>query len=281
MKELIYLDSSFLHSFIAQIYGGLPSTVTNEMQESRTQTHTDTRQQETVSELHGSLNVAIAKMDAKITPKETRGESISLAQLEVGKEIISKQLHDNAVDELIEHLRKNDLLVDSPELFEVNKYILYRSSFKVVDFEYLKIFTRKEFSQLLGLNKQLNNKMQPGNQKIIIDNLGKILDFFSAIMPSDLFIKQDGMLSPLKREFLRIQPKELLFKYSEETKVCLLGKVTKRIDNVAIQDEFELKSLLSFSDLMMRLASGLMAQFEVVYEGEFIVSPIAIFFESI
>lgn len=281
MKEFIYLDASFLHSFIAQIYGGLPSTFTNETQESRTQTHIDTKQEEILSELHGSLNVAIAKMDAKITPKETRGESISLAQLDVGKEIISKQLHDNAVDELIEHLRENNLLIDYPDTIELNKYILYRSSFKIIDIEYLKLLTRKDFNHLLGLNKQSGKSGNKQTGAVSINDIGKILDFFSAIMPSDIFIKQDGILSPLKKEYLRVQPKELLFKYSENTKVCLLGKVTKEIDSAALLQDFEFTSFLSISDMMMGLASGLMAQFEVIKRGDYIVSPIAIFFESI
>lgn len=280
MKEFIYLDSSFLHSFIAQIYGGLPSTVTNETQESRTQTHTDTIQTEMASELHGSLNAVIAKMDSKINPKETRGESISLAQLDVGKEIISKQLHDNAVDELIEYLRKHNLLIISPDSFQINSYILYSSTFKVIDMEYLRAFTRREFGQLLRLNK----KKQASNQQnlnIPIDMIGKILDFFSTILPSDIFIKQERVLSPLKKEYLRIQPKELLFKYSEQTTVSLLGRITRQIDSTAMQSDFEFTSLLSISDMMTELANGLMTQFEVVEEGEYIVSPIAIFFESI
>ena len=286
MKEFVYLDSSFLHSFIAQIYGGLPSNVTNETQESRTETHTDSKQKEILSEIQGSINAVIANMGTKITPKETRAESLSLAQLEVGKEIISKQLHDNAVDELIEHLRENDLLIDSRAEINLNKYVLYRSPFKIIDLEYLKIFTRKEFSKLLGLNKlniHSGNK-QSGNDQhggISIDQIGKILDLFSEIMPSDIFIKQDEILSPLKKEYLRVQPKELLFKYSDKTNICLLGKVTKEIDSSIKLEDFQFTNLLSISDIMMGLASGLMAQFEVINVGDYIVSPIAIFFESI
>lgn len=281
MKEFVYLDSTFLHSFIAQIYGGLPSNVTNETQESRTETQTDSKQKEILSEIQGSINAVVANMGAKITPKETRGESLSLAQLEVGKEIISKQLHDNAVDELIEHLREIDLLIDSPTKVNIDKYILYRSPFKIIDLEYLKIFTKKEFSQLLGLNKQNKHSGNNHHGGMSIDQIGKILDFFSEIMPSDIFIKQDGLLSPLKKEYLRVQPKELLFKYSDKTNICLLGKVTKEIDSSVILGDFQFKSLLSISDMMMGMASGLMAQFEVINMGDYIVSPIAIFFESI
>jgi hypothetical protein len=281
MKEFIYLDSSFLHSFIAQIYGGLPSSITNETQESRTETQADSRHIETAYESTGSLNAVFAKLESKISPKESTDTSVSLSQFDVGKEIISKQIHDNAVDDLISHLREKDLLVENSTNIEVNKYVLYRSSFKIIDLEFLKIFMTKDAQKLMGLTGPSTGGKPRKPQNNSINEFSNMIDMLSKVLPSDILIKQNKMLSPLRREYLRIQPTDLLFKYSVDSELCLLGKVCRKLEGGGMPNDFEFTNILSFSDMVLAMAGGMLNEFGLIDDGDYVVSPIAIFFESI
>lgn len=277
MKEFIYLDTSFLHSFIAQIFGGLPTNITNETQESRTETKSETAHQEKIAELQSNLNAMIAKVGSKVTPRKGSSQQFSLAQLDVGKEIISKQLHDNSINDLIDYLRKENLLTERVEEAQLSKYILIKSNYNIVDINQLKILTKKEFHSILGFTNK-NGKNQ--NSRFNPSDLTKIFDFLTHILPSEIFIKQGKFLSPLKIDFIREQSKELIFKHSQESEVSLLGKVTRKFKD-EIDGSDDVGSIFEINNIISSASSKFLTEFGVLYDDDYIVTPIAIFFESI
>lgn len=280
MKDFVYLDTSFLHSYLAQLNGGLLSNISRETQESRTETHTDTRNEKDGIGVHGGVRSLIT-FGVKFDSESGGNESLSLAQLEAGKEIMSLQMHDNAVDDLVIHLKEKKLLIEDPYSIEINKYVLLTSEFKVIDLDYLKKILTKDTLQLLnrveGVNKGKNKQGNLGG----LGDFEKIIDFLSTILPSNLYIKQGPILCPLKNEYLRTQPKEILFKYGNSAKITMLGKVTRELDGPTSLDGFEFSSILSISDMMFGMTDFFMSQFGMGDRGEFIVSPVATFFESI
>jgi hypothetical protein len=146
MKDFIYLDTSYLNSFLAQLNGGVVSNISKETQQSRTTTSTHTNTKERTTEFQAGIR-SFATAGVRWAPKTGKNVSIALAQLDAGREIISLQMHDNAVDDLVLHLKKGDLLIEDSKLIELNKYILIKSSFKLIDFDFLKNMTTKEFTQ--------------------------------------------------------------------------------------------------------------------------------------
>lgn len=276
MKEFVYLDTSYLHSFIAQIYGGLPANTTNETQESRSQTKSDSTTEEETSEINGDLNLLFARAGTKIIPRQGNSESFSLSQLDAGKEIISKQLHDNAIDDLVEHLEKKELFSD-PLSIEVNKFVLLKEPFKIVDIDYLKTVMDKQYHSILGINK---GKQNQNNNKFNPNEMMKIFNFLSTILPSDFFIKQGKFLSPLKHEHIREKSKEMIFKYGEESEICVLGKITKKFDFANKDFDSTVEDFFSMNTVISGAVDEFLNQVQIAKRGDFVVSPIAIFFES-
>lgn len=136
MKELVYLDTSILHSFLAQTNSGLPVTVDAEYQESSTTSSQSLHSKEMAQSMAlegstGFVNVGIikspsGKFNFGQTKKETEQQGVALTQLEAGREIISKKLHDNALMEFekyLEETSKLHILQCNQENIEIGKYV--------------------------------------------------------------------------------------------------------------------------------------------------------------
>lgn len=324
MKEIIYLDTSYLNSFIAQMNQGLPTSTTNEFQESETSTSTKGKTSEFTNTFNaeaktGGINLGgvfespAAKLGYILARRRGTNNSISLAQSDTGKEIIVKQLHDNALLLLEEHLIQQNLLVDvSPtDSADIGKYIKIKAPFKIMDLEYFKhiigpeltsimsAFTPQNHEQQALLQKEINKinssdkaphrkkknveklkkESQSAKQAEIIDNLRLALDFCSLALPSSSFFKQGNFVAPLKTGFLRETSKEILFKYGKENQILeavIIGKVTRKFDSNLNNEALGFMDFLNSFNSQMEL---LMTQIDLINFGDYIVSPIAIYFE--
>ncbi|PDO11561.1 MAG: hypothetical protein BLM47_00010 [Candidatus Reconcilbacillus cellulovorans] len=206
-------------------------------------------------------------------------EGFSLTQFEAGKEIMSKQLHDNALDVLIDYLKENELLCITPSI-EIEKFVLCKSTFKIVDLEYLENITKREFHDILGFDKKEVNKVKRVN--FSINEFTKILKFTSEILPSRTFIKQENFILPLKKEYLREQPKEIIFKYNEKSEVNMLGRVTRKI-NIACETNpvsENVENFFSVTTIISEVINMFLESSGIIKNGDYVVSPVAIFFES-
>lgn len=307
MKEIIYLNTDFIHSFMAQKFSGLPLNNTKEQSQQDSQTSSDTTKNASTHEAQGEVNsgsikvpfivaAPSGKVSYKYNNQRQSEETVSLTQIDAGKEIISKQLHDNALDDFEAHLNENSKLnvisIDGNGEEYIGEYVKIVSTFTLFDLDHLKSLTAPEIMRemmLLGddviaeknrkghvVGKKLDAKVEYG-----IKSFDVILRYLSSILPTQLFLKQGKFISPLKSDFLRESSKELNFKYGEncEIEVTVLGRVTKLFDsfNAAIFEEgAQLKELTSAIDTVTDVV---LSQVKSIKKGDLIISPVAIYFE--
>lgn len=301
MKEIIYLNTNFIHSFIAQTHKGLPTSLVAENLQQDTRTNSDvvtkdSQHEGRVQANTGSLNIPFVgtspngNASYKRTVQSNVSESIHLSQIDAGKEIISKQLHDNALYDFEEYLMQNELLKivemgledRSPYLGE---FIKTTSSFKVIDIEYISKITNKEimknffktFTEADGSNRkkgQIDHSAEQG-----LKALDLLINYISLILPTKLYLSQDGFISPLKEEYLRESSSELNFKYSSNSRmeVTVLGRATRVFDSFS-SDIFsgEFKEL---SSVILVMTEQIYGQLNILQKGDIVVSPVAIYFE--
>ena len=280
MKDFVYLDTSFLHSFLAQEKGGLVSSISKENQQSRTETKTDTQSNDNIDEIQAGIK-AIFSLFAKVGTKYGETESYSLSQLDAGKEIISMQMHDNAVDDLLKSLIDKGALVTTTASLEVDKYMLIKSKFKLIDLDFIQnILGSKEFEGAMKKSVASGKSGGKANQVPGFSDFGKMLKVMSSLLPSTVYIKQGKVLCPLRAENLRVSPKEILFNYSNDVEITVLGKVSRRMGTNRDLDNIQFESVLSLSDMMSGTTDMMAATMGLSNEGDFIVIPIAAFFES-
>jgi hypothetical protein len=320
MKELIYLDTNFLHSFVAQLQDGLPVNVSYETLEEIRDEKELQEGEKSGAFIEGGIKLGeleiplifkspTGQLKARLQPGLFSSEKINLSQLESGKEIISKQIHDNALNHFEKYLDENKLLFNSLENEPIGKVVKCKSNFKIVDIQYLKniIQTDKliefmfmqQYKKLEILKEQVKN--MPSSKEKNIQNAkiktveGKIneqkeslkeqfsfvknaLEYLTGILPTESFILMENLIAPLKNEFLREKSNELMFKYGGEEsnlQITLIGKVTNKINKVELPDFSGEDALIRIHEII----NAILYPIGVIKQGDFVVSPIAIYFE--
>ncbi|PEB51066.1 hypothetical protein CON65_09985 [Bacillus pseudomycoides] len=272
MKELVYLDKDFVHSFIAQINHELIGAKSKEIQEHR--------------------------MEAK---ENTLGQQY------------------NALNQFEDYLLKNSSLVnfnEQKDSEEVNpgSYIKFTSSFQPINFDVVQKMINDKFIKFLfnkleeAKNVEVQNILEQtltleqrtvflnelektyenmvSVQKNKIHSVKDMLVYIKEAIPFSSFIKMDNCLIPVKECYLSESIGELAFKYgSEDTSVeiTLIGKITKKINKKEIH-------ALDYSNLVdkqpneilnkfLGFPTNLLGGFGVVTANNYIISPVAMYFE--
>ncbi|HFK1720375.1 MULTISPECIES: DUF6414 family protein [Bacillus cereus group] len=279
MKELIYLDKNFLHSFIAQTNDGLITSKNSEFQEQRTETHQESKgaQARGYFEVQGDtgkfdipfvIKSPSAKATLRLAPGENHSESFTIADLEAGKEIISTQLHDNALNDFEKHFEEKGLIKVIENSFSTptlppGTYIKTTSSFTAMNFEVIEKIVGEKFLEIsqLGFKEQKDksiqeieneNNIKPAQKKAAIKAINEqfekiqeaqsspikqikiMLEYINQTVPANAFLKMGKIFIPLKQDFLRESIDELTFKYGQNNpsiKATLIGKITRKISH--------------------------------------------------
>lgn len=309
LKEIIYLNTDFINSFMAQKYKGLPHSNTTEQTQQDTQTSLDSTKKAGTNEIQGeakSGNIDIpfiisspsAKLTYKYNGNKQYEETVSLTQTDAGKEIISKQLHDNALDDFEEYLIENELLhvITNTTKGEdqMGKYIKITSDFSLFDLDYIKNITNPEYmreiirlttdnppigNQNKGNNKGNHKKIDPIEKGILLMDV--ILKYLSTILPTQLYLKQGDYMAPLRSDYLRESSKELNFKYGEGSgiQVTLIGRVTKIFESFETNLFEEEGNFAELSSGIHGVVELILGEMKSIKKGDAIVSPVAIYFE--
>lgn len=319
MKELIYLDTEYVHSFIAQTEDGLPVTTDLERTEELQESNEKETSSGTESKLEGKFKLGeleiplifkspTGELIANIKPTNNARDAVSLTQLESGKEIISKQLHDNALEKFEDYLDKNGRLHSNISIAGEGDFIKIISNFSIIDFKYLKeIFSPEKILNFIffDFDTQIENAKQQmakmeGKQKTAIrmhiekqereteklkkeqqqtfEFLNEALDYLVDVLPSNAFLLAKGMIVPLKPDFLRESSKDLTFKYGASepnAKISIVGKVTRIIEDVSLPDFQGQYDFLKVGEIVNYLLNSI----GVLSKGDYLISPIAIYFE--
>ncbi|MFD0717273.1 hypothetical protein [Paenibacillus sp. GCM10027626] len=306
MKEIIYLNTSMIHSFMAQNLGGLPINMTQEQSQQESQTSNDATKKSSTHDLQAEVksgNVQVPFLASspsgstqyRYLNARAIEESISITQVDAGKEIISKQLHDNALNEFIEYLESESKLnkFHSTEGNAVpfGEYVLIKGSFSLFDLEIIRTHFEpsilKEIIQIptmlvddpVGKGKG-KGKLDPNIEKgIKIFDL--ILRYFGKLLPTNLILKQDSFISPLKPEYLRESSAELVFKYGLDSsvEVTVLGRVTKKFETFNYEVFSDTGPFKDLGQAIWGVEEFLLSGLKSLQRGDTIISPVAIYFE--
>jgi len=319
VKEVIYLDTNYLHSYISQIEDGLITNMNKESTEEITEQNELQKGSQTESFIEGKFSLGeieipllfkspTGEVSSGISPIFSSNERISLSQLESGREIISKKLHDDALKRFEEYMENKQLFNTQISDIKQGDYINIKSRFRIIDFNYMKkafnpdklvelMYYEQEqeikkfknkIDQLKGQEKTLNRQKlkeiesKHNKEKKITEEdfkfLQGVLEYISDILPSDSFLLADNLLLPLKSSFLRESSKDLTFKYGAKKStidITIVGKVTRKVDDVELPEFKGNHAHLEFGEILYFLLNTI----GILQKGNYIVSPIAIYFE--
>lgn len=304
MKEIIYLDTSFLNSFIAQTNNGLPTNHVRELLEQETNTSIDATQRESSHEASGKASTGSISIPAvfstpsgelnyKYNIKSKIDSSVSLSQLDAGKEIISKQLHDNALLDFESYLEENHRYCTNLnfEAKQLGEFIKITHPFDIFDINYIRNLYKVDLlTELMTLNQippahvkdksKWKPRLEPGVE-MGMKGFDLLFRYLSNIIPSSLCIKQGKFFSPLKEEYIRGNNSDIIFKYGTQSslKITVIGKTTRIFDQFDI-DMFSENGDLSKASIAINVFfQEVLDQIRLIKKGDIIVSPIAIYFE--
>ena len=138
MRRFIYLDTDTLNSYIAQIYDGLVQTQETETQSSQS---TD-KQSEYTSDLGADADLKVFGKGIEGKMDFTYRHLKEISNTELISDVQTKLLHDNAFDQLINYLNKNEHLSNH----NIGDFIEINDEFYIMDLDcYKKIFNDKKF----------------------------------------------------------------------------------------------------------------------------------------
>lgn len=317
MKEIIYLDTDLIHSYLSQIHDGLPGQISNERSQevneaiqSQTSGNSDFGVKSEVKS--GKISVPFlldtpeGKIEVRLDLDQGWEESSSLTQTEAGKELISKKLHDNALEEFIIHLEKEEMLQNIEDSAD-NSLVKFDSTLQIFNLEYLSAILDPELlpkvmfyeieneidKQKQEINKISNKSERTTAHRKLKEKYGAIeervrdetkdfiflnsaLKFMDALLPTKTFGKFNHSFAYIKSEHLREDPKVLMFKYANQsatTQATIIGKKIRKIN--ASEETLDNDSLFSAPLII----DNMLIEMEVAADGDFLVAPIAIYFE--
>lgn len=295
MKHFVYLDTDALNSYLSQINDGLLKNTVNEAFDEVSTSKVEEGlpgKSEFASELGFKpfFNIKFSE------DKDVINTTNTLSQIESGRELIEKIMHDNAFEQLKKYLDKEFLSKNVKECM-LGEYVELSEKYVVRDLDYIINLYTNEFIDFL-CDSTINAKgyKEPSNanaatkkafykkieeeQVSIKEQQNKTKRIFSIaknIMPFSKFLLCDGCIIPLNDKFLRESTQKIRFSYSEKIKI--LGRYTSTVEE-AVKRETNIQN--SFDDLH----SSLDKTFKELYinvlgidEKAKIIQPIALYFE--
>ncbi|MDP7977725.1 DUF6414 family protein [Bacillus sp. WLY-B-L8] len=266
MKELVYLDKDVIHSFIAQINNELIGTTKSiEVKENTLgQQYSTLNEFEDYLHKNSSLINFNEQKDSEELAPGTYVKFTSSFQ-PINFDVVQKMINDKFIKFLFNKLEeaKN---VEVQTILEQTLTLEQRTVF------------------LNELEKTYENMVSV--QKNKIHSVKDMLVYIKEAIPYSSFIKMDNCLIPVKECYLTESIGELAFKYGSadaSVEITLIGKITKKINKKEIYS-------LDYSNLIDKQPSeilheflgfptNLLGGFGVVAANNFIISPVAMYFE--
>lgn len=295
MRRFIYLDTDTLNSYIAQIYDGLVQTQETETQSSQA---TDVQSERTSN--------AGADTDIKVFGKGIKGKFDltyrylkDTSNVELISDVQTKLLHDNAFDQLMNYLTKNELLLN----YNIGDFIEIYDEFYIMDLEYYKkIFDEKKFLEFIKKSErdkiQASLKIQQdielfqggANSNEIkknytnlakskctesdksYDNIKDIIDMLYTLVPYRRTLCIANNMVVINDKYMRDNIDMTSFKFGGKIKV--LGYITNKITT----DTTDSSNVSSLAQVGIGL-NQIMLSFFGQQSSLNIVHPIAIYYE--
>lgn len=281
LNDFIYLDDSYLTSYMSQINNGIINTkISNLLNETNSMTENipETTEYSKNSEGEGSIALIKGKINVseRIIPAGIRTYFL---ENETVKETLIKQIHDDAFKGLLEYLNDNNLLCSINNL-TFDKYLKTTDNIKIYDIDYLTAIFNNNFANLLaddeinkigGITKtksDTRNKIK-NNKKNEINIFNDALNLLKNFLPTNVIFIHPKFIIPINPKYLRENSKSILFKYDNQ-KLSILGKVTKKIELNPNDNNI-------FSMMLNSVVSEFFKVLTVDIKDKYILSPIAIY----
>lgn len=294
MKEIIYLDTKLVNSLLAQTNKGLVNKLVSENSESNSNAESGTETKSTTGS--GGVSFGI-KANASHTEIETGSYNAVFSKS--NRNLIETALDDYSLDVLIDSLEKNIKNND----YKIGDFILIDGTLQSYNFKTLIhsvelkgigsqlegyddfIENRKKFDKLsenskhLDKNKQLSDKVKnsPWNN---FYNARLMADYMDSLFPNMTLIKVTDTLSVCDNDMIRMNPAILNFNNIGKRTAKVFGIVTSQFDEQVPQEFTEVHA----SDVLYRntpsiLSNIILGSNNIIKKDEFILRPIAIYFE--
>jgi hypothetical protein len=318
MKEIIYLDTDLMNSMLAQLDEGLINNFSLEQWDQTIETEGQQSSRGKNAGLNGSFQTGTGSIPgmnlnfgANIgnTGNETVHESRSI--LDSQKDILNKAFHDYALDVLTTKLIDGDFLSHGPRYHEGDIY-LGEASYRFYDFDLIKKAMNQDFMkqvllldiEKLGLNlenaKKILRKNKPTAQErekmetasIVIqahDVATPIIDVFekmnlmssfaSSLLEDLTLIKANNEIGLLKKKYLRESAESLSFRTDKSRKVKYLVRVIGRKDEIYSEKNIPVIKENDIDIIPNMMLDLILGSFNIVEQGDLIVTPIAIYYE--
>lgn len=303
MKEILYLDNNLVNSFLAQENSGLIAKNVKSLQ-------TNLTESETAGNSSGvNANVSVPLISGVSANGSTNSNS-STSYSKVNLELQEHAIHDYALDLLLEKIKIDEQTFEEGRIVKVNDQI------KVFDFNRLEALMDEKMVKLFDRNSQENmeidkqitalrksplySKNKPALEKKInelkskkraedieyenfkpVKNLGIM---GNALFPESCLIKVANLVCICPKGNLRINDATLSL-YSETTRKfhCLGIVIYQRGEGHIIENEDGTIVQLSTETIAASsptiVMDILLDNFNLSAKGDYIIRPIAIYFE--
>lgn len=307
LKELIYLDNEFINSFISQMYNGLPLNLQNSKKDTDQEEAKEQSSEKASTNHTGNLGFYKGKYDFET------GESDQhmVMQSSETQEIISKKMHDNALNDFEKYLASSNKLIENVENIKKNNFIKIKIPFRIINLDLLKnVFGQKVYDSVLffsnkdsyeninsikhdsTLNKTVRNakikelestiKQNEDELKLNYQIVQHMFDGTLPLLPTSLYLKSENVIIPLNEKFLREEPSYLDFKYNSDnpTYITLVGKVTNKTKKILDERVFKEEGMAEYLRQFNSVFEEFFKLVDLIENNSYIISPIALYFDD-
>ena len=295
MRRFIYLDTDTLNSYIAQIYDGLVQTQETEIQSNQI---TD-KQNELTSNLGADADLKVFGKGLEGKIDFTYRHLKDTSNTELISDVQTKLLHDNALDQLMNYLFRNNLLSNH----NIGDFIEINDEFYIMDLDYYKkIFGDKKFldflkksdrdkiQSLLKIQQDIELIQEGANANEIKKNYSNLskskcsesdenydkvkdtIDILYTLVPYRRTLCIADNMVVLNDKYMRDKIEMTSFKFGGKIKV--LGYITNKIK----ADANDMSNISPLAQVGIGL-NQIMLSFFGQHETLNIVHPIAIYYE--
>ncbi|WP_070030322.1 DUF6414 family protein [Streptococcus agalactiae] len=295
MKEIIYLDTKLVNSFLAQMNEGLLTKLITEEEQAKNKT--EYASTATTKGNDVGFNTPIT---AKLTDAETITDAKNIVLSTSNKELIESALDDYSLDVLISNLLEKQLLKKGN--YSIGDIVMINDEISVMNFDRISkssqieiakdMFT--EYIDFINLKKEYN-KANPKNKllnkyvemKKEIDNSGwnnfQILksasEYMNQLFPNNTLIKIADTLSICPNELFRVSEAQLTFLNYTPRDAKIIGIISSKIDVKEPSFENQLDVDYIYKNAPNIFSNIMLGSNDLIEAGDFIIRPIAIYFE--
>ncbi|CAI3409222.1 DUF6414 family protein [Enterococcus cecorum] len=305
MKEYIYFDEDLINSTLAQLDKGLIKNISEGDEQTNSQSEGNSK--DTNFGLDGIFGVGV-----QLTGQISKFNSTEYSATQ--NRMLEYALNDYSVDLIISKIAQTEKFIDNVMQSKEGNIIVFSGDFSIYDFDLIKQITDESIISLLAddnysekdlikFEKQLRqNRSKVKNTPQIAEEIQRLEEVISAIksnkeskkayniinkaskfadsiLGGSIFIKSDNSLSLCKRECFRLNQGQLALLAESKRKINILAIVTAVKDEIhpeGISENFEVNDMNSIPSLFTDI---FLSNFNMISEGDRILTPMAIFFE--